>query len=98
MTMGSDWDVFNQNGDKIAEIDGSKFNLGGKWKIKFDENFKIHPVVDEVLVLFCAFVKFEKEVRERIEKNVKNYEKDNEYQVVVSHEEAYLYNNPRRLK
>jgi len=98
MTLGSDWDVYDQHRDKIAKIDGSKFNVGGKYTIEIDEkspNFR--KELDEILVLFSTLNRFLGDVEKKLNemrKKLKNKEKE----IVIERDEAMLYINPRRIK
>jgi hypothetical protein len=98
LTLGSDWTVKNHHDEKVADIDGSKFNIGGKWKIKMEDDVEVHPALDETLVLFCAFLRYEESVRKRLEENAKKMEGSKEFEIKISDEELYLYDNPRRMK
>ncbi|MDH5403296.1 MAG: hypothetical protein OEY49_12445 [Candidatus Heimdallarchaeota archaeon] len=97
-TLGSDWDVFNHHDNKIAKIDGSAFNMGGKWKIHINKGITLPSSFDEVLVLFCCQLKFIENIMDRYERVVKSLKKDEELNIKVENDEISLYQNPRRIR
>lgn len=98
LTIGSDWDVFNMHQQRVAKIDGSGFNIGGKWKLTIADDIPVHSKLDEVLVMFAGMLKFEDNVRDRLEKTIDMLKDAPNEKQPVSTEEVYLYDNPRRLK
>jgi len=98
MTLGSDWDVFDRHREKIAKIDGSKFNIGGKYTIKLDKKSQNYrKELPEVLVLFSTLNRFLEDVEKKLDKTRKKF-KDDKLEMIVESEEAMLYLNPRRIK
>lgn len=96
-TMGSDWNVFDQNRDKIAEVDGSRFNIGGKYTIRIDEKNPFYAVeLDDILILFAAANKFLSDLDDKLEKTVKQLQKD-KMKLTLDKSEAMLFLNPRRV-
>ncbi|MHA2403493.1 MAG: hypothetical protein ACXADH_10925, partial [Candidatus Kariarchaeaceae archaeon] len=62
-TLGSDWNVYDVKHDKIAKIDGSKFNVGGKYKIEIDTKKETYRnELPEILVIFSTLNKFLEDV------------------------------------
>lgn len=97
-SIGSDWDVFNQRQEKIAEIDGSKFNIGGKFKIKINAKAVGYSnELDQVLILFSTLTRYINDVEDKLEDTLKMIKKD-DAEIVIDQEEANLYLNPRRMK
>lgn len=97
-SIGSDWNVINQKGDKIAEIDGSKFNIGGKFKIKINAKaYGYSNELDQVLILFATLTRYIDEVEDKLEDTLKKIKKD-DLEIEIDKEEANLYINPRRIK
>jgi len=100
LTIGSDWTVFNIHNQEVADINGAGFNVGGKWEITInDDDFIFPPAFDEVLLVFTAIVKYEDNVRAKLEKAADKLKDSEEgFEIKISNEEADLYENPRRLK
>lgn len=98
LTIGSDWDVLDRRGEKIAEIDGAGFNIGGKYTIRIDEKAStFRKELDDVLILFAALSKFLEDVEKKLEKTMKYLEKE-ENKLIIAKEESMLYANPRLIK
>lgn len=98
LSLGSDWFVFDEQRNKIAVIDGSKFNIGGKYTIKIDTKSKNYDsVLDSVLILFSALNRFLGDVDKHLNSSVKKIKKG-EIKPQITNEEAMLYLNPRRIK
>ncbi|MCY3412937.1 MAG: hypothetical protein INQ03_14965 [Candidatus Heimdallarchaeota archaeon] len=98
LSIGSDWFVYDDQHEKIAEIDGAKFNIGGKYTIKINsksENYQ--SGLDTVLILFASLNKYLEEIEADLEKSVKEIKKG-KIRGKISKEEAMLYLNPRRIK
>ncbi|MHA2503348.1 MAG: hypothetical protein ACXAE3_10810 [Candidatus Kariarchaeaceae archaeon] len=99
MSVGSDWKVFDKYGHKVAEIDGAALNVGGKWKIKIEDKFPLHPIFDEMLILFSGLARYVDDIGSRLEKVADMLdEKDSNTDLVIDSDEIGLYNNPRRMK
>ncbi|MHA2031025.1 MAG: hypothetical protein ACW99A_08710 [Candidatus Kariarchaeaceae archaeon] len=97
-TIGSDWNVRDMRGDKIAKIDGSKFNVGGKYKIEIDTKKETYRIeLAEVLVLFATLNKFLGDVAKKIDKAHDRLRKGKE-QIVIDKDEEALYQNPRLVR
>lgn len=97
-TLGSDWNVRDMRGDKIAKIDGSKFNVGGKYKIEIDTKKDTYRIeLPEVLVLFSALNKFLGDVKNKMDKAHDRLKKGKE-QIVIDKDEEALYQNPRLVR
>lgn len=97
-TVGSDWNVRDMRGDKIAKIDGSKFNVGGKYKIEIDTKKETYRnELAEVLVLFSTLNKFLGDVADKVDKAHDRLKKGKE-QIVIDKDEEALYQNPRLVR
>lgn len=98
LTMGNDWGIYNHLDKKIGEIDGSKFNIGGKYKIRLDkENFQLPDELENCLIAFAGANRFFKDVEKKIEKMLDKL-KDEETPLKVDSNEMALYRNPRMLR
>ncbi|MFV2014752.1 MAG: hypothetical protein ACC656_04950 [Candidatus Heimdallarchaeota archaeon] len=97
-TLGSDWNVRDMRGDKIAKIDGSKFNVGGKYKIEIDTKKDTYRnELAEVLVLFSTLNKFLGDVADKIDNAHDRLRKGKE-QIIIDRDEEALYQNPRLVR
>jgi hypothetical protein len=96
-SIGGDFTVKSHDGEKVASIGGSVFDLGGKWKIRTFEEKPVPPSFDDVLVLFCASIKTLNEIKDRLESNARRLNK-NEAEMDINLQEIRLYGNPRRLE
>ncbi len=97
-SIGSDWFVYDQRRNKIAQIDGAKFNIGGKFTIEIDTtNEHYHKALDTVLILFSALNRYLDELEKDLEKSI-DMIKDGKIKAEITKEEAMLYLNPRRIK
>lgn len=97
-SVGSDWFVYDEQRNKIADIDGAKFNIGGKFTIKLDtSNPNYIPLLDSVLILFATINRYLDELEENLDESIKLIREKKE-KAQITKEEAALYLNPRRVK
>ncbi|RMG31059.1 MAG: hypothetical protein D6732_15225 [Methanobacteriota archaeon] len=98
LTLGKDWAIYNQSENKIGEIDGSKFNIGGKYTIRLDK--EQHDLPDELencLIAFAGANRFLEDIEKRIEEKLDQLKKE-EMPLKVDSNEMALYRNPRMLR
>ncbi len=98
-TFGSDWDVYilapKKEDEKVAFLDGKFMNVGGAWDIGiYDPDLAKNREFVESMILFCASIRFHKEIRKKIEKTINAIEKG-KYQLKVEKQEYDLMKNPR---
>lgn len=96
-TLGSDWNVHKSStkGEKIADIDGKFLDVGGEWEIKiFDPDLAQNKAFVETLVFFAATLRFQKEIRKKIDQTIKAIEQE-QYQLKIEPQEYDLMKNPR---
>lgn len=97
LTIGSDFDVFDVQHNKIGKINGSKFNIGGLYKIEIDSKSPFYrKEIDEVLILFATLIKFLDDVEKKLFECIKVMKKGKE-PIKISDEETRMYENPRRI-
>ncbi|MHA2172841.1 MAG: hypothetical protein ACXAB7_23505 [Candidatus Kariarchaeaceae archaeon] len=97
-TLGSDWNVYDVKHDKIAKIDGSKFNVGGKYKIELDTKKETYRnELPEILVIFSTLNKFLEDVSKKMDK-ARDILRDGKGTIVIENDEKLLYHNPRLIK
>ncbi len=98
ISLGTDWTIYNHEEKKIGVIDGSGFNIGGKYTIKLDqENFEIPDELIDCLICFAGANKFLEEIEERIEKELDLLKKGEE-DLIIDKNEMALYKNPRMIR
>ncbi|MFQ6125847.1 MAG: hypothetical protein ACE5R6_14765 [Candidatus Heimdallarchaeota archaeon] len=96
-TFGSDWDVYKVGPmpEKVGKVDGKFMNVGGAWDIKiFDPELAKNKAFVESLILFASTLRFQKEIRQKIEKTIKAIE-NGQYRLKVEKIEYDLMKNPR---
>ncbi|MFX0194612.1 MAG: hypothetical protein ACFFCW_00695 [Candidatus Hodarchaeota archaeon] len=98
-TLGSDWDVYragpSNEKEKIANIDGKFLNVGGAWDIKiFNSDLAQNNAFLETLILFASTLRFQNEIRKKIEETIKAIE-NGQYKLKVESQEYDLMRNPR---
>ncbi|MHA2243667.1 MAG: hypothetical protein ACXADY_01730 [Candidatus Hodarchaeales archaeon] len=99
MGLGIDYRVVNGIGDKqFGNIDGKKFNIGGKYDITLKTTDKrlVDNVIARTLILFAASLKFHEEIFKKVKKGTKKMRK-NEWQPDLSNSEKLLRRNPRSI-
>ncbi|MHA1238982.1 MAG: hypothetical protein ACTSSJ_07115 [Candidatus Odinarchaeia archaeon] len=100
VSIGSDWHVYYRNKpgkNEIAGLDSKKLNIGGKVEVKFyDGEFAENSVLERVLALFSATIKYHDKIKERIKRRIKIMHK-NDWIPKLSKGELWLMRNPRRL-
>ena len=98
LTMGKDWTIYNHLDKKIGEIDGSKFNIGGKYHIRLDkEQYQLPDELENCLIAFAGANKFLEEIEKKIDKMLEKLKKD-ETPLKIDSNEMALYRNPRMLR
>ncbi len=99
VSLGSDFTVKRENdGKKVATIDSKVLNIGGAVEIRFhDEKAKENPVLERVLTMFAAGLRFADEQKKKIEELKKQF-KGKGGVFKIPREELALYENPRRIK
>ncbi len=96
LTFGSDWTVHNAKKQKVANINGSKLNIGGKFVIKMASK-GVPNDLDDAIILFTAIAKFYKDVVKSVKKRVKYIQKSKDAWIKLDSDERMLYRNPRKM-
>ncbi len=97
-SLGSDWFVYDLQRNKIAHIDGSKFNVGGKYTIRINDKLQTYTrELDQVLILFSTLQRYLEDIEEDLEKINDKLTKE-QLSIEIPDEEEMLYYNPRRIK
>jgi hypothetical protein len=98
---GDDFNIM-EGDKKIGEIDGKKFDLGGKFDIEIDdEEFQYHKNFLQLMILFTSVLKFLKECEndtKYILDRVSNKKKYPDFVYTPVKQELNLLKNPRRTK
>lgn len=93
-SLGSDYSVYNQKGQKIAVLDHQVLNLGGAWMMRLDPQH-YDKTLEAVLELFCAILKFNRAARKHVSSMTEQVFRGR-VQPDLDHDEEDLYLNPRR--
>ncbi len=97
--LGLDFEVTEKE-RKIADIDGKKLNLGGKWEIEiFDEALSGNRTFTKILSLFACACKFLEAGEKTVKELFKKFDDPkSDFKFFPDREELDLFKNPRRLK
>ena len=97
--LGLDFKVTEKE-RKIADIDGKKLNLGGKWEIEiFDEELSKNKTFTKILSLFACACKFLEASEKTVKELFKKFDDPkSDFKFFPDKEELDLFKNPRRLK
>lgn len=97
--LGLDFEVTEKE-RKIADIDGKKLNLGGKWEIEiFDEELSKNKTFTKILTLFACACKFLEVAEKTVKELFKKFDDPkSDFKFSPDKEELDLFKNPRRLK
>jgi len=95
VSLGTDWNVKNTKGDKIASIDGKIVDIGGEWTISFTKAPSSELATS--LILFAAANKFLDDVEKNCAKVAEGVKKG-KMMLDLDAQELELYQNPRRFR
>jgi hypothetical protein len=97
--LGLDFEVTEKE-RKIANVDGKKLNIGGKWEIEiFDEELSDDKAFVKTLALFGCACKFLEDCEKLIKQIFKKFDDPkSDFKFVPDKQELDLFKNPRRLK
>ncbi len=96
LTLGKDWTLKNMKKEKIADINGSQFNIGGKYKVKMPSK-GVPKDLDDLIILFCGISKYLDEAEKAVKSWMKKAKRSKEMFVKIDSDEAMLYRNPRKM-
>ncbi len=87
--------VFNPKKD-VAIIDGKKFDIGGRWEIRFyNEELAQNRFIPRILILFAATIRYHGTIYKKTKKILKLMNKG-QYRGKISGDELRLLKNPRK--
>ncbi|MBD3405408.1 MAG: hypothetical protein GF411_04620 [Candidatus Lokiarchaeota archaeon] len=96
-SLGEDFTVYDKYHNEIAKIDGAALDLGGKYTIKIKADYDLPAFFDDLLVLFCASIRFLEDIADRLKDNSEDIKKG-EMELSLDTMEVKLYGNPRRIE
>lgn len=97
--FGLDFTVDEKN-QKVADIDGKKLNIGGKWEIDiYDEALSKDKIFVDTLTMFACACKFLEDAEKIVKKIFKDFDDPkSDFKFIPDPQELDLFKNPRRLK
>lgn len=96
ISIGPDYTLYDHKNEKIGRLDGKLVTLGGHWDVHLRADHD-DRILNAVLQLFCAMLRFNKACRKHVEALVTGME-NKEMTPHIAHHEADLYLNPRRTR
>lgn len=96
IAIGADYTLFDDRGRKIGVLDHRIINLGGSWKVKLDADHS-YAKLEAVLQLFCTMLKFNREARRHVGREIEQVCRGRAVRQLDTHERD-LYLNPRRTR
>jgi len=96
ISIGPDYSLYDHNNERIGKLNGKLVTLGGHWNVTLRADHD-DRIINCVLQLFCAMLRFNKACREHVADLVQRMEKRELRPRLESHE-ADLYLNPRRTR
>jgi hypothetical protein len=94
ISIGQDYTLYDEAGEKIGHLNGRVITLGGRWDVKVREDH-MDQRLNETLQLFCGMLKFRSAVESHIKKLTRDIRKKGLKPEMETHE-TDLYLNPRR--
>jgi hypothetical protein len=96
ISIGGDYSLLDQRGDKVGHIDGSILTIGGKWRCRVRGDHA-DPRLMMVMKLFAGMIVFNGDARRHV-KRINRDVRAGRIQPDIQRQEADLYMNPRRVR
>ena len=96
LTFGKDWTLKNMQNKKIADINGSVLNIGGKYVIRVPSK-GVPKDLDDFLIMFTGISQHLEEAEKAVKSWMKHAKKSKEMGVTIDKDEEMLYRNPRKM-
>lgn len=96
VNIGGDYTLYDQTGTRIGHLNGRVIDIGGRWDVTLDAEHD-SPVMQAVLQLTCAMLKFNNAARRHIEALTVSVA-SGAMKLALEAQEADLYLNPRRTR
>ena len=96
IAMGSDYTLYDQQNRKVGHIDGKVITMGGKWKVRVNEEHA-DKYMKSVLQLFCAMLRFNDACRTHVDQLTRQMH-TGALEPRLEAQERDLYMNPRRTR
>jgi len=94
--LGGDYTLYNHHNQKIGNLDGRVFSIGGKWTGRVKSEYA-DPHLLVVLKLFCGMLIFNDDARRHMRALARDVAAG-KYEPKLEKQEADLYMNPRRVR
>jgi len=94
-SLGGDYELIDQTGERVGYLDGKVFSIGGKWKGKIKANADKRLLA--VMKLFGATMIFNADCRRHLRRLYKGMLRG-QVKPELDRQEADLYMNPRRIR
>ncbi len=94
--LGGDYTLYNHHNQKIGNLDGRVFSIGGKWTGRVKSEYA-DPHLLVVLKLFCGMLIFNDDARRHMRALARDVAAG-KYAPKLEKQEADLYMNPRRVR
>lgn len=94
ISVGQDYTLYNERGERIGHLNGRVLNLGGRWDVSVREDHD-NARLNGTLQLFCGMLRFRGAVERHIRALTREVRRGNLKPEMEAHE-TDLYLNPRR--
>jgi hypothetical protein len=94
--FGGDYKLYNQKNERIGQIDGRVFSLGGHWNCRVKTEHADARLV-MVLQMFCGMLAFNRGLKRHMKTLIADI-KAGKVDPKIEKQEADLYMNPRRVR
>jgi hypothetical protein len=94
--FGGDYKLYNQKNERIGQIDGRIFSLGGHWNCRVKTEHADARLV-MVLQMFCGMLAFNRGLKRHMKTLIADI-KAGKVDPKIEKQEADLYMNPRRVR
>jgi hypothetical protein len=94
ISIGADYTLYDETGERIGHLNGRVLNLGGRWDVSIREDHA-NSRLNATLQLFCGMLRF----RKAAERHIRALTHDIEHGKLDAQLETHeidLYQNPRR--
>ena len=65
ISIGADYTLFDQKGERVGHLNGRVLNLGGRWDVRIREDHA-NPRLNGILQLFCGMLRFRRPAERHI--------------------------------
>ena len=94
ISIGADYTLYDEKGDRVGHLNGRVLNLGGRWDVRIRDDHA-NSKLNGILQLFCGMLRF----RAACERHIRGLSRDlrrGKLDAQLETHEIDLYQNPRR--